>query len=271
MNKFITHLTSTSLLIGTFVITGCSSDDAGPSGPAIPTNAIAIDASNAFSLIQLASVTGHELAQATYSNAYSSSCTTGTSSTTVVDNFGVAMSWTNSGVITFTDCEKYITDVLDYYTFTGDMNFSTQKDIINYDYNTYTYDLIYNDNISVVGAISIISAIDNVIVTGYSYGKNGMRLNWMYGDDDFNYNKLQFTYESAAGNSFAAQVTTPLTGLDENTATECPTAGVLLVSGDASSKARATFNADRTVLIEYNTGDGVYTTDVLLADCTSIM
>lgn len=263
MNKFITHSTSTAVLSSLLIMTGCSSDGGG--GVAVPANAATIDATNAFALVQKASVAGFAIAEATENNSEAGQIAvcnpSGSSTTTVVENGDLFVTGSESaaGLVTLNDCGTFVSGVTDTYFIGGTLNFSESAT-----FNLNTGDLTFTENIS-GNAISlkitdVTTPAEEVTVNSYVISVNGSEAIFSSGTYSAT---VQLSYDSSAGDGFAAQSTIALTG--PTGFNDCPTGGVLLVTGAAGTQARGTFANDGNVLIEYHTGDGVWLADTTYA------
>jgi len=80
--------------------------------------------------------------------------------------------------------------------------------------------------------------------------------------DAYTLHTLSFTYDTALGQGFAFNTSPALIGIYGS----CPTSGAQTISGSNGTQARATF-VDGTVVVEINTGDGVFT-EVETVSCT---
>ena len=267
MNKILTHSVSTVLFSSIVAITGCSSDDAsGPTGPAVPANAVTIEATNAYTLVQRASMAAFAIDNATEANTdpvATSNCYPSGTHTSTVNTTGDLLfsgSEASSGVVTLLDCGTYANGIADYYFVDGALTYSENETL-----NLTTGDVTFTASTSGSGIGLTITAMDTptdtVTVNGYNVSSNGS-YPWGFGSGSYSAT-VQFSYDSLTLlQGFAAQSSTAITG---PTGSACPTGGVLLVTGAAGSQARGTFRNDSQVLIEYKPSGGAWTEDTLYA------
>jgi len=267
MKNLLTLYAFTAILSGLLIITGCSSSDEGSSsggGVTVPANAILIDNSaTAESTTVSAVATGHgfvgafgiqtsaahtakdiidiifdkipgnfQNTQAIVSGVDLSSelCLTGTASGDATET-----SSSFSASATLNACE-----VAPGLFFTGSM-------VINSTFSTTTG--AYSDTAS--GNLSVYDS-----GSGISIGFNGFNYAETGNENSGDYTVSTFTYaiDPSTGGGYAVQVTQPLVG---NFFEVCElTSGQVLISGASGSQARGTVNPDRSVTVEYHSGDG---------------
>ncbi len=284
MNKFLTIATSTTLLLGAFLITGCSSsDDGGTTTPtttaSVPANAILIDSSAvAEETVVNAVATGDIIVSAIPFGVETSTTLTGKDILNIaidkVLNNNLGTSSLATGVAFSEPCAVS-------GTISGDETETTTT------YSaTVTFNACNDGSITLTGTIIInatftatddgpytVNASGNLTATTstISVGFNGFRFDQSGNDSTGDYTITTFTYaiDPSTGGGYLVELTQPLVG---NEFVSCQlTSGVVLVTGAAGSQARGTVNPDRTVKVEYHSGDGNFIeTDNSPLDCLLI-
>ena len=143
------------------------------------------------------------------------------------------INFSGSGAATFTDCNQFGA------TLNGSVNFS-----FNENDDTGVWSSTASGNLTM-----ILDSDPGTTITISNLAMNDSG-SWITGD--YVTTRMQFTFDPGT-EGFALNMTTNIEGSDY----ECgPTAGVVEISGASGSKARVTFNADMSVTLETNTGDG---------------
>lgn len=279
---------STLLLSSAIIITGCGSDgdSAGTSAAAVPKDAIVLDANNADTVVNKAittsdlilakgtepSTTMTGLLSQIINNAQSSSLNsgvdlvTGVAFTEVYDcadpgtwNFNTkttidpSLDGTNN---TYSD-NLNATINGDAYSASGSTTFTNCD--VNADPNlqldgslNWTYsgnDATGNWNSNATGTLTMTEGVTPIDLTNLAMTDSGNDFTGAYETS-----RMQYTYNPGTG-GWALNMTTNIVGNDNNCG---PTAGVVEISGANGTKARVTFNADQSVTVEVNAGDGTY-------------
>lgn len=265
MKNLRTLYTSTLLLTGLILITGCSSDDSSSGGgsAAVPANAILIDSS---------------------AKAESTAVSAVATGDAIISIFAVETSTTLTGKdILNIAIDKVLNNRQDPASIatgvdlSGDFcpsggSASGDETGTSTTYNaTVNFNACSDGSITLTGTFSInatftvdedgpytVNASGNLTATfnGGSVGFNGFSFIQSGDDGTGAFITTTFTYaiNPSAGGGFAVQLTQPLVGT-ENVSCQL-SSGQVLVTGAAGSQARATVNAGGSVKIEYHNGDG---------------
>ena len=270
---------STLLLSSAIAITGCGSDgDSGTStsAAAVPKDAIILDATNTQTIVEKAFTatdiilskgvqqtaaansvisqvvdtirnnainSGVDLVTGiAFSDTYDCSDPTGNTPgiegapNTYTDKGNATIngsSFTANGTATFTECAQ-LGVILD-----GSVSFNFTEDDATLEWSS-----------KVTGNLTMTVTVVPIAITNLAINDAGN-----FGTGDYVTSKMQYTYNPGTG-GFALNMTTNIEGNDYDCG---PTAGVVEISGANNTKARITFNADMSMTVEINTGDGTYT------------
>ena len=264
MNKFLTISASTTLLLGVFLITGCSSsDDGGTTTTAsVPANAILIDSSavaeattvsavatgeaiiSAFGVVTSTNLTGKDILNIAIDKVRNNNLGSSSLATGVVFSENCAVSGTISGDSTETATSLSATVTFNacndgFITLTGTIILSA----------TFTAALDGPYTVNASGNLTAITSSFSVGFNGFSFAETGND-----GTGDFTTTTFTYTIDPSTGGGYNVQLTQPLVG---NEFVSCKlTSGQILVTGAAGSQARGTVNPDGSVKIEYHNGDG---------------
>ena len=285
MNKFLTIATSTTLLIGAFLITGCSSsDDGGGSGTAtVPANAIVLDSTNAESTIAtlvssldtfgstLDSVitvetipvmglnAALEIIEPLIKNRLKNS---GIDLTTGVA-FSEGGACTGSGTFSITgDSTDDGTTFSDTFTATFNNCIESSLTINGTVSGTFTENIstgAYADNVSGSLTITVVTSTDTVSISfnGLSFQETGNNLNFTYTTTQATY-AIDFVINGTQGGGFLVSLTAPIV---ESNGDNCPESGHITITGANGTTAEGIYNGDGTMTIKAN-GEIVTTTAV---------
>ena len=280
MNKFLTLSTTTALLSGLALATGCSSsDDSGPAAAAVPANAVVIDAANAETTVasSVTTIDALDLALAVetttamglkdalalvqpriddakaalqntgadpaYGVAVSESGNCGVSGTFsfVGDEGGTSPSFTDSGTVTMVNCD----DGFDF-TINGSIHWVDS-------WNNSTGD--YSDTMT--GSISIESTDPNnafkFSFAGLDFAETGNELN--IGAETYTVTKATFAVDFVAGGAngggFLVGLLAPIVETSGGWAS-CPESGHILITGANGTTAEGIYNGDGSMTIKAN-------------------
>ena len=262
MYKTFTLSVSAAFISGLVLITGCSSsDDGGGSVVTVPADAILIDSSltaesttaeslstgneivSVFGVEASTTLTGKDILNIAMDKirndsrdstslaigvAFSEPCDSGT-----ISGDETETSTSYSATATFTDC------VLGSLTLNGTFSISA----------TFTENLDGPYTVNASGNLTATTSSFSVGFNGFRFVENGNDGTGAYTTTTFTY-----TIDPSTGGGYAVQLTQALVG-NENDSCEL-TSGQVLVTGAAGSQARGTINPDRTMKVEYHSGDG---------------
>ena len=262
MYKTFTLSIFTALISGLFLITGCSSSDDGGGGATVPADAILIDNSLTAETTTSDAISKGELVVSVFTGVEASTTLTGKDilniaidqvrndsrdSTSFVTGVTIDEDCPGGGTIsgdetmtattydataTFTDC------VVDSVTLTGTISISRTFSVSPGP---------YTDNFS--GDLTVTVYSDTIGFNRFSFAENG-------DTSTGNYTVTTFTYtiDPSTGDGYLVQLTQSLVG---NEWVSCELeSGQILITGAAGSQARGTINPDRTLKVEYHSGDG---------------
>ena len=267
MNKFQTISTSTILLLGAFFITGCSSSDDGggtttTTTASVPANAILINSSAVAEDTVVAAVATGDIIVSAFGVETSTPLTGKDILNIAIDK----VLNNNLGISSLVTGATFSEPCAVSGTVSGDETETTTS------YSaTITFNQCDDGTITLTGTIKInatftanddgpytVNASGNLTATTstFSVGFNGFRFAETGNDGTGDYTTTTFTYaiDPSTGGGYLVELTQPLVG---NEFVSCQlSSGQVLVTGAAGSQARATVNPDRTVKVEYHSGDG---------------
>lgn len=270
MNKLITLSTTTALISGLALVSGCSSDDASP-GATVPANAIVIDAANAESTVAAAissnGVFDAALGVETVSTMAADDAMDvikpliiGKSANSGIDlasgvaygdtvacsNPGGTFSYSgnetsdgdiysDTGSATFVNCTE-----MDF-TINGSLSFSFTE---NYSTGAYT------DNAS--GSLSIIASGEAIKFSfnGLNFAENGNYFAGTYTISAMTYS-VDFIVDGAGSGGFLVSLTAPIVE-SSGGSTSCPESGHITVTGANGSTAEGIYNGGDSMTIKAN-------------------
>ncbi len=270
MNKFLTISTSTALLLGAFLITGCSSSDDG-GGAILPANATVIDANNAEDMVEAIASSLRTFEQAlavettpvmglnavleivepflnNHSSNSAANLATGVEEScpgggTVDDIFTESTSgdiYSVSGTLSFVNCIVPL-DTLTSFTINGSLNYAETE-------NNFTGD--YTDSVTGTISIAVVSSADNITIslTGINFQETG-------NDQLFTYNTAQSAFALVFvlnGTTEAAIQATLSAPIVESNGDNCPESGHIFITGGNGTTAEGIYNGDGTMTIKAN-------------------
>ena len=273
MNRFLTISAHTTLLLGIFLIAGCSSSDDGgattddggtTTTSSVPANAILIDSSavaeattvsaiatgdaiiSAFGVETSTPLTGKDILNIAIDKVRNNNLVSSSLATGVAFSEPCAVSGTISGDETETSTSYIATATFNecydgFITITGTISISA----------TFTENLDGPYTVNASGNLTASTSDFSVGFNGFSFAETG-------NDRTGDFTTTTFTYsiDPSTGGGYAVQLTQPLVG---NEFVSCKlTSGQILITGASNSQARGTVNPDGTVKIEYHSGDGIF-------------
>lgn len=261
-NSVKTLTTSTALLSGLFLITGCSSSDDGSSAASVPANAVTITEANAESTVQSASSSSTTLnstlgVETTQSISlkgainmikplldinsaniaagvnFSEPCLDGGSISGSATESNDGTTYSENGAISFNNC------IESGSIFNGTVNFSSTT---NYSTGAYT------DNFS--GALNMSFNGGNEVINfnGLIYSETGNNQTATYTVNKLTYS-LNFTTNGTTGGGYLVTLTAPIV---ESNGDFCPESGHITITGANGTTAEGIYNGDGTLTIKAN-------------------
>ena len=271
MNRFLTISAHSTLLLGVFLITGCSSSDDGgtttddggtTTTSSVPANAILIDTSlkaettvtsavatgetiiSAFGVETSTPLTGKDILNIAIDKVRSNNLGSSSLATGVAFSENCAVSGTISGDLTETATSLSATITFNacndgFITLTGTI-------ILN---ATFTANLDGPYTVNASGNLTATFSSGSLGFNGFSFAESGNDATGAFTTTTFTY-----TIDPSTGGGYAVQLTQPLVG---NEFVSCQlTSGQILITGASGSQARATINPDGSAKIEFHSGDG---------------
>ena len=278
MNKFLTIATSTTLLIGAFLITGCSSsgDDGTTTAtlPAtLPANATVIDANNAELMVEAISTSLRTFDQAlavettpvmglnaaleiiepflkNHSSSSSTNLATGVTESDVCPGGGTFSdtftettdgdTFSASGTISFVNCGVSL-DTLTSFEINGSLTYNESENITTG---------AYTDNATGTISIAVVSSTDNLTIslTGIDFKETG-------NNQLFTYTTTQSAFTLVVvvnGTTEVAIQATLSAPIVESNGDSCPESGHILITGGNNTTAEGIYNGDGTMTIKAN-------------------
>jgi len=272
MNKLLTLSTTTALLSGLALATGCSSDgDSGPAAASVPANAIAIDATNAEATVASSVTTVDTLdlalavettpamglkdalaliepriedaksalknsgADPAYGVAVSESgnCDVSGTFSFVGDEGGTSPSFTDSGTVNVVNCDDGLGFIIN-----GNI-----KWVDSWNNDTGDYSDTMTGSISVEGTDP--DAPFKFGFAGLDFAENGNELN--SGAETYTITKATFAVDFVAngvnGGGFLVGLTAPVVESNGGWAS-CPESGHILITGANGTTAEGIYNGD---------------------------
>ena len=278
MNKFLTILTSTTLLLGAFLITGCSSsgDDGGTTATlptTLPANATVIDATNAEAMVaaiasslttfnqtiavETTPVMGLNAALdiiepflENHSSSSAANLATGVTESEVCPGGGTFTdtftettdgdTFSVSGTISFVNCIIPL-DTLTSFTINGSLTYNESE-------NNLTG--AYTDSVTGTISIAVVSSTDNISIsfTGINFQETG-------NNQLFTYTTTQSAFALVVvvnGTTEVAILATLSAPIVESDGDFCPESGHILITGGNNTTAEGIYNGDGTMTIKAN-------------------
>lgn len=275
MNKFLTISTSTTLLLGAFLITGCSSSDdgGGTTTTTLPANATVIDANNAEKMVAsiASSLTTFNQALAVettpvmglnaaldiikpflenHSSNSAANLATGVTESeacpgggTFTDTFTETTdgdTFSVSGTISFVNCSVTL-DPQTSFVINGSLNYNESE-------NNVTF--AYTDNVTGSLSIAIASSTDSITIsfTGINFQETG-------NNQLFTYTTTQSAFTLVVvvnGTTEVAILVTLSAPIVESDGVFCPESGHILITGGNNTTAEGIYNGDGTMTIKAN-------------------
>lgn len=276
MHKLITLSTSTAVLSGLLIMTGCSSsDDASTSVATVPADAIIIDSTNAETTVAASVTTVDSLdliisvetaptmglldalalvepridsikntisnsgADAVYGVTVSDSdnCTVSGTFSFTGDEGGISPDYTDSGTVTLVNCDE-------------DVGFIMHGTILWVDSGNYdTGD--YNETLT--GSLSIESTDPNnafkFSFTGIDFAETGNHNAGTYIITKATY-AIDFVIDGISGNGFLVNLTADI--VESTGGDTCPESGHITITGGNNTTAEGIYNGDGTMTIKAN-------------------
>jgi len=264
MSKFLTHISTITLISGALLITSCSSDGGGGGAATVPANAITIDSTNAESTVQAAvsaadgldatiSAIGVEATSVMGLNAAldiirplikNRNGNTGTdlasgasvSETINCSGGGTASisgnetdnGTTSSGsvVVKFNNCDELGIIIDGNVSASFFDNFST---------GAYTFDLTGTFSVSVSGSNPV-----TIEMTGIVLNEAGNDFDGTYTITSYTY-ALNFISNGSGNGGFLVELLAPIV---ESNGDNCPESGHILITGANGTTAEGIFNGD---------------------------
>lgn len=268
MNKLVTFSTTTALLSGLVLVTGCSSGGGGSTGASVPANAIVIDSTNAETTVQsaassadnlatvlavdshqfinlqsaldvvkplLKNITDNPSANTATGITYSEPCSGGGSISGSFNSSGDDTNYSDSGSGSFNACVEA------GFTINGSISFSNSGSYVTG---------AYTENAS--GSLNMLfnGGSDSFKFTGFVLAITGNNQTFEYSINQLTYS-IDYVIGGTQGGGFLVTLTAPI--VENNGGSfSCPESGHITVTGANGTTAEGIYNGDNTMTIKAN-------------------
>lgn len=268
--------TSTALLSGLFLITGCSSDDGGGSGASVPANAIVINAANAETTVASATTSTDTFGAAlpTIATAAETTTTPNTNLKSALKQIKLSVrdNSTDSGIdlatgAAFEDSGECLnggtySQVVDVTSDGENSSYSGSASFVNC--NNFKYILSgtlsfsstnnsagdYTDNMSGSMGMSVPDSGLLVNFAGFDLSVTGNYFDYSYTVNRLSYS-VDFVTANGSSGGYLITLTAPIV---ENSGTffSCPESGHITITGADGTTAEGIYNGGDTMTIKAN-------------------